>query len=128
MSHFKQNEKYGCGVYAIANILQDESFITETRLLESKNGNHNGQLNKWLLEHGLEMYLDPFHFNHTGKRLPKSITSLKPFGDNVILIDPTEINEITVTPQSVPLKATQENNALREEFLELRNRTTTIFV
>lgn len=49
-------------------------------------------------------------------------------GDVVILVDPTEINTIEITPQSVALKATPENNALREEFLELRNRTTTIFV
>lgn len=49
-------------------------------------------------------------------------------GDKIILVDPTEINSIDVTPQSVPLKATQENNNLREEFLSLRNRKTTIFV
>lgn len=49
-------------------------------------------------------------------------------GDTVILVDPQEINTIDVTPQSTPLKATQENNNLREEFLTLRNRKTTIFV
>lgn len=49
-------------------------------------------------------------------------------GDTVILVDPLEINAIEVTPQSTPLKATQENNALRTEFLALRDRKTTIFV
>ena len=49
-------------------------------------------------------------------------------GDEVILIEAAEINNIDVTPQSTALKLTQENNALREEFLTLRNRKTTIFV
>lgn len=49
-------------------------------------------------------------------------------GDTVILVDPQEINTIDVTPQSISLKATQENQTLREEFLTLRNRKTTIFV
>lgn len=49
-------------------------------------------------------------------------------GDRVQLVEPTEIITIPVTPQSTPLKNTLENQALREEFLELRNRTTTIFV
>lgn len=49
-------------------------------------------------------------------------------GDKVILIEASEINAIEVTPQSTPLKLTQENNALREEYFALRNRKTTIFV
>lgn len=49
-------------------------------------------------------------------------------GDDVILLDPIEINEIAVTQRSTPLKATPENSALREEFLGFKNTTTTIFV
>ena len=49
-------------------------------------------------------------------------------GDTVILVDPTEINAIEITPQATALKDTQVNAELREEFLELRNRKTTIFV
>jgi len=49
-------------------------------------------------------------------------------GDNVLLVESTEINQIRITQQAVALKNTQENLALREEFLELRNRKTTIFV
>lgn len=49
-------------------------------------------------------------------------------GDKVQLIEPTEVSEIAVTQQSVALKNTLENLALREEFFELRNRKTTIFV
>lgn len=49
-------------------------------------------------------------------------------GDTVQLIEPTEVSEIPVTQQSVSLKNTLENLTLREEFFELRNRKTTIFV
>lgn len=49
-------------------------------------------------------------------------------GDTVILIDPTEINTIKVTPQAVALKETPINRALKDEFFQLRNRTTRIFV
>ena len=70
---FKQENSYGCGLYALANIFQDKSIITQTRLIESKNGNNTGQLNKWLLEYGQELYLEPLYFNNTGKRLPKWI-------------------------------------------------------
>lgn len=49
-------------------------------------------------------------------------------GDSVLLVDPTEINTIEVTPQAVSLKRTQENAELKEEFFALRKRKTTIFV
>ena len=49
-------------------------------------------------------------------------------GDEVILVDPTEINTIEVTPQAVALKLTPENQVLKEEFFNLRKRKTTIFV
>ena len=49
-------------------------------------------------------------------------------GDDIILLDPIEINEIAVTQRSVPLKATPENSSLRDEFLGFKNTTTTIFV
>lgn len=49
-------------------------------------------------------------------------------GDDVVLLDPTEIQDIVITPQAIPLRDTPENFALREEKLEARNRTTTIFV
>lgn len=48
--------------------------------------------------------------------------------DKVLLVEATEIIQIPVTQQAIALKNTQENLALREEFLELRNRKTTIFV
>jgi|CXWK01.1.fsa_nt_gi hypothetical protein len=83
MGNFKQKNGYGCGLYALANIFQDESFITETRLIESKTGNHTGQLNKWLLEHGKELYLEPFYFNSKGDKLPEWACSMRPIGEDV---------------------------------------------
>lgn len=89
--HFKQENAYGCGLYAIANTFQDEKFITTERLNQSKNGNHTGQLNKWLLENGKDYFLEPVYFNAKGRKLPKWACKMIPFGDNVfsipILID-----------------------------------------
>jgi len=84
MAHFKQKSAYGCGLYALANGLIRESIITHVRLEESENGNNIGQLNKWLLEEGEDLFIEPLFFTCTGKRLPKSITSLKPHGDGVL--------------------------------------------
>lgn len=49
-------------------------------------------------------------------------------GDVVLLVEPSEITTIKVTPQSVALKDTPANRGLKEEFFGLRNRSTTIFV
>lgn len=49
-------------------------------------------------------------------------------GDTVLLVEASEIQQIAVTPQSVALKNTKTNAALRDEFLALRNKATTIFV
>jgi hypothetical protein len=84
MMHFKQENPYGCGLYALANLFQKESIITPSRLEDSKNGNHVGQLNKWLLEEGYELFMEPLYFCITENRLPPSICELKPHGDKVL--------------------------------------------
>lgn len=84
MNHFKQKNGYGCGLFAIANALNKESIIKQERLDESIDGNHIGQLNKWLKEDGFELFIEPLYFSCTGKRLPKSICELRPHGEEVI--------------------------------------------
>jgi hypothetical protein len=49
-------------------------------------------------------------------------------GDDVILLDPVEINEITITPQSIPLKRTPENLTLLNEKLLSRSESTVILI
>ena len=49
-------------------------------------------------------------------------------GDQVDLVEPAEVIQIPVTPQSIALKNTQENLSLRDLKLEARNRPTTIFI
>jgi len=61
------------------------------------------------------------------RRTQPEIANLKP-GDKVNLVEGAEIITIPVTQQSVALKNTQENLALRELKLSARNRPTTIFV
>lgn len=83
---FQQVGSYGCGLYSLANIFNDKSIITKTRLIESQSGNNTGQLNRWLLEYGQELYLEPFYFNNMGKKLPKWVCEMRPSGDDVISI------------------------------------------
>lgn len=61
------------------------------------------------------------------RRVQPEKATLTP-GDKVELVEPTEITQIPITPQSVALKKTLENQVLLEEFVELRDRSTTIFV
>jgi len=84
MAHFKQENGYGCGLYALANLFQKESIITPTRLIESKTGNNLGQLNKWLIEDGYDLFIEPLYFSCTGNRLPETICELKPHGESVM--------------------------------------------
>jgi len=90
MKH-KQNQPWGCGLYAVANACNLDGFITEERLEKSKNGNYIGQLSKWLQEDGMDVYIDTLYYNHLGKKLPKSALDYRPLGDNVTLL-PVLIN------------------------------------
>ena len=83
---FTQKNGYGCGLYALANIFQDKSLITEKRLNDSINGNHTMQISQWIWEYGKELFLEPFYFNSNGKRLPKWVCNMRPSGDNVFSI------------------------------------------
>ena len=49
-------------------------------------------------------------------------------GDKIFLIEPSEARQIRVTQQSVSQKDTVVNQQLKNDFFELRNRKTTIFV
>ncbi len=49
-------------------------------------------------------------------------------GDVVELVDATEIKQMPVTQQAIPLRDTQENINLRATYLAMRGKKTTIFV
>lgn len=61
--HLKQENKYGCGLYAIANALQYKQIITEERIELSKEGNNIGQLNKWLIEDDLDIWVSVLKYD-----------------------------------------------------------------
>ena len=61
--HLKQENKYGCGLYAIANALQYKQIITEERIELSKEGNNIGQLNKWLIEDNLDVWVSVLKYD-----------------------------------------------------------------
>jgi hypothetical protein len=87
----KQKQSYGCGLYATANALNLDNFITDERLEKSKNGNITGQLSKWMQDDGHPFCIDSLYYNHEGKRLPNSALHYKPFGENIALL-PVLIN------------------------------------
>ena len=90
MKH-KQNQPWGCGLYAVANALNLDNFITEERLEKSKSGNVIGQLSKWLQEDGTPIYIDTLYYNHLGKKLPSTALGYRPVGEDVYFL-PVLIN------------------------------------
>lgn len=82
MKH-KQKQGYGCGLYAVANAINLDSFINKERLEISKKGNLIGQLSKWMQEDGMPYYIETLYYNHQGKKLPNSALKYAPSGDTV---------------------------------------------
>ena len=74
---FKQNQPYGCGMYAVANTCNLQTYVTDQRLEESKGSNNIGQLSKWMQEDGLELFVDPLYINYQGSKLPNDLMELK---------------------------------------------------
>lgn len=62
--HYKQANGYACGIYSLANMLQDKDIITDERIDESINGNNIGQLNKILLEEGYDCFIDKCYYKN----------------------------------------------------------------
>ena len=77
---YKQTQPYGCGMYAVANALNIDNYISLDRLQQSQKGNSYNQLNKWLEESGYRyniecMYHTVFKNEETGHglHLPKEV-------------------------------------------------------
>lgn len=60
----KQEYKYSCGVYSVANALNIPEFVTSSRLEESKDGNGVMQLNKWLLDDKNLVQIFPLYYKN----------------------------------------------------------------
>jgi Ulp1 family protease len=71
-----QKNGYGCGLYAVANALKLENFVTEERLEQSKNGIGNGKLNQYLLEDGKNIFIDVLYCDTQVNSLPENWCSL----------------------------------------------------
>lgn len=81
LEHYQQENGYGCGLYAVANMLQDKSLITQERLNKSKIGNNIGQLNKWLIDSGYDIYIEVLQYNK-GELI--DIYDLSPKGNSLL--------------------------------------------
>lgn len=71
-----QKSGYGCGLYAVANALNLKNYVTDERLEQSKNGIGNGKLNQYLLEDGLNIFIDVLYCDTQLNYLPESWCSL----------------------------------------------------
>jgi hypothetical protein len=89
---YKQEHAYGCGMYAVANTLNLDDFVTEARLQESKKGNNIGKLAKWMQEDGKPYYIDVLWFDYYGSKLPELQTHYRPVGDEIDLLLPVLLN------------------------------------
>lgn len=93
------------------------SLHTIDRTVEAKQGNTFESIAK--KEYGNALLGDVL------RRAQPEKANFKP-GDKIILVEPSEIRQIAVTQQSIPLKSTQANTELREVFLSRLNRKTKI--
>lgn len=76
---FKQTQKYGCGLYAIANLLGDERLIDEVELKKTKIGMTNGLINKVLINSGREYFVDTLFFTlEQNMKIPEDLMLLRP--------------------------------------------------
>lgn len=86
----KQEKGYGCGLYAVANALNLDGFVTEERLESSKNGVSTRMLSKWLEEDGHNFYIGELYYNLLGKRMPDSAMHYIPIKTGIVF--PVMIN------------------------------------
>jgi len=112
----------GIGIGAQINKLisvPGASLFVQDRVIQAKTGDTYENIAK-------REYGDPLK-GDVLRRIQPDKPDPQP-GDDIVLIQASDMNRITVTQQSVALKNTRENLALREEKLAARNRPTAIFI
>ncbi len=78
----KQEKGYGCGLYAVANVLDLKDFITPQRLEKSKKGVTRFELSKYLQEDNINLYIDVLYCDTFKDKLPNEWCLLRPTGNN----------------------------------------------
>lgn len=83
---YKQTTPYGCGMYAVAHACNLDNFVTEKRLEESKAfGNLTCQLDKWMKEDDIKLYMQPLFYDGKAKDIPKHWHDLKIEGEVIAM-------------------------------------------
>lgn len=77
-----QEHGYGCGMYAVANVLNIPDFVTPERLEASKAGNNIGQLTNWLFQDKHEYWIDTLKYTSKLITLP-SIEMKEPSSEGI---------------------------------------------
>ena len=91
----RQSFPFGCGLYAVANALELNDFVTDDRLEISKKGVNNGQLSNYLQEDGNDLFIDVLYCDTFQSRIPNDWTDLVISGENeyMPLLIQCELNE-----------------------------------
>lgn len=66
-----QESGYGCGLYAVANALNLDYFVSEERLEDSRFGVGNGKLNKYLIEDEYDVFIDVLYCDSQVNNIPE---------------------------------------------------------
>lgn len=82
---YRQNDACNCGLYAVANAVNDDKIIKPERLVKGVNGHHILQLNNYLQEDGEQYYIETLYKSIYSLKLPKGIEAVP---DNPALICP----------------------------------------
>lgn len=69
---YLQTTKHGCGLYALANALQLKEDFIKKYLSASVSGLTIGQLNIYLFNEGLDIFMQPLYYDSSGFMLPKN--------------------------------------------------------
>lgn len=75
---FTQQQPFGCGLYALANLLDFHEALATDRLEESEKGCTIDFMNRVLRAEGSHMYVDTLFFDVMGSKVPSNITDIGP--------------------------------------------------
>ncbi len=80
----KQPLAKNCGIYALANILNEDCFIKEENLLGGDDGLRITELNDIIKKEGFDFFIDPIYVDRTKLKIPEDF-ELHPLGENKII-------------------------------------------
>lgn len=123
---FKQTNGHNCGLYAIANAMNDSSIITDERLADGHKGQTLFLLNKYLSEDGKEFHLETLYKSMFNTKLPLEVDAYPSNPEQVLPLLATVqlrdggVNHM-ITLRVFSNKIIQVFDSLKEDVFEINN-------